>query len=249
MTRAASPNLGLTMAAVLSLAACANLDTEREAPREAGQVHEFAAPYDDVAAATLASIDTIANITGTSEDASGLTILLSKPMSGMMNWGRVGRITVYREPTATTKVAVSWDKRVGLKDGGELEIGTTIFARVDTALAEAAQRTWPDGDPRKKGVVDKVDTVVLGGQEGMGKRVAYGWGVFGIVGALAAAGSTESDYGTVTLRQYEVHLASGEEAVLRSHAVVSVGDCVIVTVEGPGNMDALLRRPAAECGK
>src|ERR1051326_3852231 len=130
MIRPASPNLVLILAAMLGLAACANLDTEREAPREAGQLREFSAPYDDVAAATLASIDTIANITATSEDASGLTILLSKPMSGMNNWGRVGRITVYRGAPTTTKVAVSWDKRFGFKDGGELEIGTTIFARV-----------------------------------------------------------------------------------------------------------------------
>lgn len=134
--RSSLARICMSLCGVLLLAACANMDTVKNAPPDQGLSRAFDASYDRTTAATLKALSSLnVNITNAAEDSSGTTYLVSKPMS-MFSWGEVGRVRVQRSSAPPTLVFVDWRKRdtVQITGTGADEFSSTLFAEIAKSL-------------------------------------------------------------------------------------------------------------------
>ena len=128
--------LGLALGLVASLAACANIDTVKDAPLDEGKSQSFSATYDHTAAATLKALSSLnVEIASSSQDATGTIFLVSKPLS-FGSWGEVGRIWVKKSAAPPTAVYVNWKKRAtgAITGTSEDEFAAALFKAIASDL-------------------------------------------------------------------------------------------------------------------
>lgn len=120
------------------LAGCASSNTVTQAPVTAGASREFAAPYEAVKTAALATVGRLAlNLEGQSETPARYQISFSKSLNAF-SWGEVGAINVVRLEARKTRVYVNTEKRSTMQITGtsESEFAADIFAGIASALAQ-----------------------------------------------------------------------------------------------------------------
>lgn len=105
--------LSVVIAAVgaLVLAGCNTGADLKLEPLESGESQTYNASFEDVAAATLAQLETMdLIISETTEDDRGLIVSMHDPVSAF-SWGEVGRVFVARRPEPPTVVYALWETR------------------------------------------------------------------------------------------------------------------------------------------
>jgi hypothetical protein len=121
---------------VAGLAACANIETVKDAPLGEGKSQSFSATYDHTAAATLKALSSLnIEIQSSNQDASGTIFLVSKPMS-FASWGEVGRIWVKKSAAPPTVVYVNWKKRAtgAITGTSEDDFANALFKAIASDL-------------------------------------------------------------------------------------------------------------------
>lgn len=110
-----------SLAIVVLVAGCANMNTVKSAPINDAVKRTFSAPYDQTNAAALATLQSMnVAITSSSEDARGTTYLVSKSVN-LFSWGEVGRVVVGRSEGDSTTVYINWEKRSKMQISGTSE--------------------------------------------------------------------------------------------------------------------------------
>jgi hypothetical protein len=125
-------------ALALALGACANADSVKERPSDAGITRTFDAPYDLVTRAALEGLSRLKlTPSAQNETADGYIIQIARPPHGF-SWGEVGRILVERSMTPPTTVRVVYERRMALQfASSESSFARNLFAKMDEVLAAA----------------------------------------------------------------------------------------------------------------
>jgi hypothetical protein len=97
----------------LLVAACADVESVRNAPLDSGETVTIDAPFDRVAPAAVRALQQM-NWTQVSptQREEGLEILVSRPPRGL-NPGEIGRVFVERGGSPPTTLRVTYNKRIG----------------------------------------------------------------------------------------------------------------------------------------
>ena len=130
--------LAILFAGAVFLAACANLDTVTNAPKQAGISKTFSEDYELVKAAVLGSMQSLnINIKEPAETPNGYAIAFTKSVSAF-SWGEVGRVLVSKNSAGGARVFVHSEKRSKYQITGadESDFADQIFAGVDEILSK-----------------------------------------------------------------------------------------------------------------
>jgi hypothetical protein len=104
-------SVAIAVAGALVLAGCNTGADLKLEPLESGESQTYNAAYEDVAAATLAQLETMdLIISETTEDDRGLIVSMHDPVSAF-SWGEVGRVYVARRSEPPTVVYALWETR------------------------------------------------------------------------------------------------------------------------------------------
>lgn len=128
----------IILALALALGACANADSVKERPTDAGITRSFDASYDRVARAALEGLSRLKLApSAQNETTEGYMIQVARPPHGF-SWGEVGRIFIQRGDQAPTTVSVVYEKRMALQfASSESAFARNLFAKMDEVLAAA----------------------------------------------------------------------------------------------------------------
>lgn len=121
---------------LLLLFGCANLDTVKNAPTNAGISKVFNDDYELVKAAALASMQNLnINIKETQQTSDGFVITFTKAISAF-SWGEVGRVLVIKKKANSSEVFVHSEKRSKYQITGadERDFALQIFLGIDEIL-------------------------------------------------------------------------------------------------------------------
>ena len=111
-------SVAMALVGALALAACNTGADLKLEPLESGESQTYNATYEDVAAATLAQLQTMDLIIAeTTEDDRGLIVSVHDPVSAF-SWGEVGRVYVARRPEPPTVVYALWETRLDMQVTG-----------------------------------------------------------------------------------------------------------------------------------
>ena len=123
----------------LLLTACANADSVKQQPTDAGIARDFHAPYEQVRKAALQGLTMLKLApSAQNETSEGYFIQIARPPHGF-SWGEVGRIFVERKEAPQTTVRVLYEKRMAFQfAGSESGFARNLFAKMDEALAAHA---------------------------------------------------------------------------------------------------------------
>lgn len=128
------------VAFVLALTACANADSVKERPSDAGVAKTYDASYERVRAAALEGVTRLKlSPSAQNETEEGYILQIARPPHGF-SWGEVGRILVERGAAPPTTVRVVYERRMAFQfAGSESSFARNLFAKMDEVLAETAK--------------------------------------------------------------------------------------------------------------